>query len=102
MNNTFGTSLQRRNQHNLTVQNVVENVMKKTTFGFDGYNPKAMVKDLCPCIPMSKVSKNAACSAKKPREQRIKYQQPTSTKVRSTGTRIQSLGTFTLRRARGM
>ena len=42
------TSMQRRNQNNLTIQNVVDNVMKKTVFGFDGYNPKATVKDLLP------------------------------------------------------
>ena len=27
---------------------MVDNVLKKPTFGFEGYNPKAMVKDLLP------------------------------------------------------
>jgi len=32
----------------LTIQDIVDNVMKKPVFGIDGYNPKATVKDLLP------------------------------------------------------
>ena len=31
---------------NLTIQDIVDNVLKKPAFGFEGYNPKATVKDL--------------------------------------------------------
>lgn len=45
---TMNSTMMRKNQHNLTISNIVENVLKKPAFGFEGYNPKAMVKDLLP------------------------------------------------------
>ena len=42
------TTMLRKNQHNLTVTNVVDIVLRKPAFGFEGYNPKAVVKDLLP------------------------------------------------------
>jgi hypothetical protein len=30
------------------VQDIVDNVLRKHAFGFEGYNPKAVVKDLLP------------------------------------------------------
>ena len=32
----------------LTVRDVVDNVLRIPAFGFEGYNPKASVKDLLP------------------------------------------------------
>ena len=46
--NATGTSMVRRNVTKLNVQDVVDNMLKKPTFGFEGYNPKATVKDLLP------------------------------------------------------
>ena len=34
--------------HGLSIQEIVDNVLKKPVFGFEGYNPKAKVKDLLP------------------------------------------------------
>ena len=45
---TARNGLGQRNSHNLTIQDIVDNVLKKPVFGFDGYNPKATVKDLLP------------------------------------------------------
>ena len=33
---------------NLSVQDIVDSVLKKQAFGFEGYNPKPVVKDLLP------------------------------------------------------
>ena len=33
---------------NLTIKDIVDNVLKKPAFGFEGYNPKPVVKDLLP------------------------------------------------------
>ena len=33
---------------NLSITDIVNNVLKKPAFGFEGYNPKAVVKDLLP------------------------------------------------------
>lgn len=33
---------------NLSIQDIVDNVLKKPAFGFEDYNPKAVVKDLLP------------------------------------------------------
>ena len=33
---------------NITIKDVVDNVLKKPAFGMEDYNPKAMVKDLLP------------------------------------------------------
>ena len=35
-------------EHGLSVQDVVDNMLRKPAFGFEGYNPKATVKDLLP------------------------------------------------------
>ena len=37
-----------RRDHGLSIQEIVDNVLKKPAFGFEGYNPKAKVKDLLP------------------------------------------------------
>ena len=42
------SAIVKKNPHNLTVQNIVDNVMKKQAFGIESYNPKASVKDLLP------------------------------------------------------
>ena len=34
--------------HSLTVQNILDNILRKQAFGIDDYNPKAVVKDLLP------------------------------------------------------
>lgn len=44
---TAKNSLHRRD-HGLSIQEIVNNVLKKPVFGFEGYNPKAKVKDLLP------------------------------------------------------
>ena len=40
----------------LSIQDIVDNVLKKPTFGFPNYEPKAVVKDLLP-VKVTKVSK---------------------------------------------
>ena len=34
--------------NSLSIQDIVDNVLKKPAFGFENYNPKAVVKDLLP------------------------------------------------------
>ena len=46
-NSTARNGLHMRD-NNLTIQDIVDNVLKKPAFGFEGYNPKAVVKDLLP------------------------------------------------------
>ena len=40
----------------LSIQDIVDNVLKKPTFGFPNYEPKAVVKDLLP-VKVTKVAK---------------------------------------------
>ena len=37
-----------KGDHGLSVQDIVDSMLKKQTFGMDDYNPKAVVKDLLP------------------------------------------------------
>ena len=47
-NNRYASNRVRKVEHNLTVGDVVDSVLKKNAWGIEDYNPKAMVKDLLP------------------------------------------------------
>lgn len=49
--------------YGLSIQEIVDNVLKKPAFGFEGYNPKAKVKDLLPVNThvRAKAKRNTFC-----------------------------------------